>query len=308
MKDIIVAGKERLVMTELQLSNLPDLPQRASIVEAASNIWPEAGVVAIWVGGSLARGAGDLFSDVDFRVAVTQDQLAAWKTPRFEHIFTHTTVAGQAVMQFGDDAVLHHLVLSNGEIFDFFVQSATRLPTREPLLILGCRSDEFERKLAGQNSIPPVERQAVDGEVVRDLLISFWINSHKHRKVLYRGLDVMATLGLHIEQSLLLRLWYIDVSGQDCGDVRRQTIHSLTEVVQTIERAMGPQALALLGAPMRDRQELCQTIERNRQAVSQHLARRLAQRYGFEYPGELEETVLRGWEVFLGEQKEDHKA
>ncbi len=279
MKDIIVVGKERLVMTELQLSNLPDLPQQASIVEAVSNIWPEAGVVAIWVGGSLARGAGDRFSDVDFRVAVTPEQLAPWKTPRFERIFTHTAVAGQAVMQFGDDAVLHHLLLSNGEIC--------------------CRSDDFERKLAEQNSIPPVERQAVDGEVVRDLLVSFWINSHKHRKVLYRGLDVMATLGLHIEQSLLLRLWYIDVSGQDCGDVRRQTIHSLTEVVHTIERAMGSQALALLGTPMRDRQELCQAIERNRQAVSQHLGPRLARQYGFEYPAALEEAVLRGWEVFL---------
>ncbi len=299
MKDIIVAGKERLVMTGLQLSNLPDLPQRASIVEAASNIWPDAGIVALWLGGSLARGTGDLFSDVDFRVAVTPEQLAPWKIPRLEHIFTHTALVGQAVMQFGDDAVLHHLMLSNGEIFDFFVQSATRLPTREPLLILGCRSEEFERKLAGQNSIPPVERQAVDGKVVRELLVSFWINSHKHRKVLHRGLDVMATLGLHIEQSLLLRLWYIDVSGQDCGDVRRQTIHSLTEVVHTIERAMGSQALALLGTPMRDRQELCQAIERNRQAVSQHLGPRLARQYGFEYPAALEEAVLRGWEVFL---------
>jgi hypothetical protein len=211
-------------------------------------------------------------------------------------------------MQFGGDAVLHHLVLSNGEIFDFFVQSATRLPTREQLLILGCCCDEFECKLVRQNDIPPVERQAVDvdGEVVRDLLVNFWINSHKHRKVLYRGLDLMATFGLHIEQSLLLRLWYIEVSGQDCGDVRRQTIHSLTEVVQTIERAMGPQALELLGAPMRDRQELCQAIERNRQAVSQHLGRHLAQRYGFDYPAVLEETVLRGWEVFPARQRERH--
>ena len=273
-------------------------------MEAASNIWPEAGVVALWVGGSLARGAGDIFSDVDFRTAVAPEQLEPWKTPHFERIFTHTVVVGQAVMQFGDDAVLHHLVLANGEIFDFFVQSATRLPTREPLLILGCRSDEFERMLTGQNSIPPMERQAVDGEVVRELLVSFWINSHKHRKVLHRGLDLMASLGLHIEQSLLLRLWYIDVSGQDCGDVRRQTIHSLTEVVQAIEQAMGPQALALLGVPMRDRQELYQAIEGNRQGVLQHLGRRLAQRYGFEYPAALEETVLRGWEKFLeGEQR-----
>src|SRR5260370_42216315 len=112
----------------------------------------------------------------------------------------------------------------------------------------------------------------------------------------------MATVGLDVEQGLLLGLWYIEVSGQDCGDMRRQTIHSLTEGVHTIERAMGPQALALLGAPMRDRQELCQAIERNRQAVSQHLGRHLAQQYGFDYPAVLEGTVLQGWEVFMGER------
>jgi len=61
MKDVIVVGKEGLLMTELQLSNLTDLSQRASTVEAASHIWPDDGVVALWVGGSLARGAGDLF-------------------------------------------------------------------------------------------------------------------------------------------------------------------------------------------------------------------------------------------------------
>ncbi len=90
--------------------------------------------------------------------------------------------------------------------------------------------------------------------------------------------------------------------------MRRQTIHILTEVVQTIERAMGSQALALLGAPMRDRQELCQAIESNRQGVSQHLGRHLARQYGFAYPAVLEETVLRGWEVFLAGQGEYHNA
>jgi len=58
-----------------------------------------------------------------------------------------------------------------------------------------------------------------------------------------------------------------------------------------------PKALALIGAPMRDRQELCQ-------AVSQHLGRRLAGRYGFDYPAALEEAVLRGWEMFLEGGKE----
>lgn len=294
-------------MIELQLSSLPNLPQRETVVEVASVLWQDAVVVALWIGGSLASGAADQFSDVDFRVAVAPDQLAHWKAPRFEQIFAGAPVVGRTMLQFGDDALLHHLVLSNGVIFDFFVQSTTRWPTQEPLLILGCHSEVFERLLAGQNSVPHVARQAVSGEMLHDLLVSFWVNSHKHRKVLYRGLDLMATQGLHIEQSMLMRLWYMEVSGQDCGDVRQQTIHSLTEVVRIIDQAVDPQALALLGAPMRDRQDLYQTIERDRQVVS-HLGRRLAQRYDVEYPAALEATALQGWQAFLaGEQGEQHK-
>ncbi len=291
------------MITELHLNNFPKLPQQETIAVAASNIWLDAGVVALWVGGSLASGAGDLFSDVDFRVAVAPDQLPSWKAPRFEQIFTHASVVGRSSMPFGDDAVLHHLVLSNGEIFDFFVQSIMRLPTQEPLLILGCRDDDFERILTEQNIVPPVKMQAVRGEIIRELLVSFWISSHKHRKVLYRGLDLMVTLGLHMEQSMLLRLWYIEVSGQDCGDMRRQTIHSFTKVVQTIEQAKGSQALMMIGAPMRNRLEIYQTIERNRQAISQELGRQLAQKYGFEYPSFLEATVLQGWQEFLAEER-----
>lgn len=291
------------MLSPLQTDNLPDLPQRTTILEAASNLWPDPTVVALWIGGSLARGAGDLYSDVDFRVAVAPEHFAPWRTPPFDQIFTHTSVVGQNTMTFGEAAILHHLILSDGEIFDFFVQSTSHPPTSEPRLILGCRDQEFATLLSAHNVIPPVHRQPVNGETVRELLVSFWINSHKHRKVLHRHLDLMATLGLHIEQSLLLRLWYIDITGQDCGDARRQTIHSLTELVHTIQQALGPQALALIGAPMRDRHELYQTIEHNRQAVSQHLGPSLAHKYNFPYPSALETTTLQGWQTFLSTQQ-----
>lgn len=292
--------EEPSMITELQLNKLPDLPQREMIVEVATNLWQDAGVVALWVGGSLASGKGDLLSDIDFRVAVEPEQLARWEAPPFERIFPRTVVVGRRLLRFGDNGLLSHLVLSNGVILDFFVQSTARRPTQEPLLILGCRSEEFEQLLHEQNSIPPVNRQAVDGTMLAKLLVGFWINSHKHRKVLYRGLDLMVTQGLSFEQEILIRLWYIEASGQDCGDVRQQTIHSLTEVVCVIDRSFGPQALRQVGAPMRDRQEIIQTVERHRQLVSQ-LGRRLAHRYDFEYPAALEATVIEGWQAFLAQ-------
>jgi len=289
-------------MPELELSHLPDLPQRETIVGVASNLWPDASVVALWIGGSLASGAGDRWSDVDFRIAVAPDDFAPWRSPRFDQIFTQVSVVGRVVLPFGADAVLHHLVLSNGVIFDFFVQSTTRLPTLEPLLILGCRSADFERILAEQNGVPRVEMQPVSGEAVHNLLVRFWIDSHKHRKVLSRGLDLTAIIGLRLEQSMLIRLWYIEASGQDCGDISRQTIHSLTQVVRAIAQALGPEALELIGAPMRNRQELYEAIERHRWAISRELGPRLAQRYGFAYPAALEAATVQGWQEFLDGQ------
>ena len=243
------------MLTDLQLTLLPKLPQRSTIVAAATTLWANESVVALWVGGSLASGVGDQFSDVDFRVAVDSTLLSSWKSPHFDEIFRTSPVEGQVLIPFGDEAWLHHLVLMNGEIFDFFVQSTARQPTREPLCMLGCRSQEFEQMLAAANKVPPVTRQPVDAEVVKELVVSFWLNSHKHRKVLGRGLELMATLGVHTETDLLLRLWYIEASGLDCGDVRRQTIHSFTDCIRTVEAAIGPRALALLGVPLRDRRE-----------------------------------------------------
>ena len=285
-------------MNELRLNELPDLPQRITIVEVASQIWHDDQVVAVWIGGSLARGAGDVFSDVDFRVAVAPEQIEDWKTPSFEHIFTRAAVVGQNFLQFGNGAFLHHLVLANGEIFDFFVQSTEQLPTAEPLLILGCRNAAFERTLLERNIVPQIQMQAVEKETIKRLLVSFWINTHKHRKVLHRGLDLMVTQGVHGERNMLMRLWYIQATGEDCGDTTRQTIHGLTRIVHSIEQAIGPQALELIGAPMRNRQEIYQAIELNRAVVSQ-VGRQLAQMYEVDYPSALEATVVQGWAEFV---------
>lgn len=285
-------------MNKLDLSELPDVPQWATIVEIASKLWNNDQVQAIWIGGSLARNAGDAYSDIDFRIAVAPQQLEHWKTPDFAQIFFQVSVVGQTFLQFGDDAFLHHLVLSNGEILDFFAQSTGRTPTAEPLLVLYCRDPAFAQLLAERNTVPQIQMQTVNKEALQQLFTGFWINTHKHRKVLHRGLDLMVTQGIHLERQTLLRLWYIQASGEDCGDMMRQTIHSLTAIVRTLEQAMGSQALELVGAPIRNRQELIQAIEHNRTAFSQ-VGQQLAQQYEATYPSALEATALQGWQEFL---------
>ena len=267
---------------KLQFDHLPHLSQRATIVEISTRLWQNDQVLALWLGGSLARGAGDIFSDVDYRVAVAPQDLPAWREPDFAAIFTGAPVVGQQALSFGKDSLLHHLVLSNGEIFDFFVQSCAQEPTPEPRLILGCRDEQLAQALSTRSHVSRGQstKQEAQAASVQDLLIAFWINTHKHRKVLHRGLDLMVNFGIDTEKSLLLRLWYIELSGEDCGDLRRQTIHSLTRIIRTLEQTMGDEARAVVGGPMRDRQEISRAIERNREAIAR-LGRSLAQKYDF---------------------------
>lgn len=285
---------------ELRLDLLPQLPQCATIREVSTRLWHHDQVLALWLGGSLARGSGDAYSDVDYRVALAPQHLPGWQPPDFATIFASATVVGQQALVSGQGPALYHLVLSSGEILDFWVQSTAQDPTPETRLVLGCRDERFARTLEHGSQGAP-EWQQAQAASMQELLTAFWITTHKHRKVLHRRLDLMAHFGMAIEHSLLLRLWYISISGKDCGDLRRQTIHSLTDVIGALEQAAGDEARALVGAPHRLRHELYRAIENNRAFVAR-LGRSLAQTYGFPYPEELEATVQQSWQRFRAEQ------
>ena len=285
-------------MDELHLDQLPELPQRDTIRDVATALWQQPEVIAVWLGGSLARGAGDVYSDVDLRVAVHSVDLRTWEESAFERVFAYSPVVGHQFLRFGDDAFLHHLILANGVLFDFYVQSSESELSPEPHQVLGCRSDLLASRLEqSQTALPVITPEPPRTETLRSLLVDFWINSHKHCKVLHRNLDLLCLRRIHAERDLLLRLWYIQVSGKDYGTTR-ETIHSQTEIVQAVERARGPEAQRTLGAPTRNREELLRVIELHHEAVSQ-LGREFAERYGFPYPSDLEATVLRSWRNFV---------
>lgn len=287
-------------MAELDLAALPDLPQTATLRRVAPRLWAHSRVAAIWIGGSLARGAGDAYSDVDLRAAVAPEDLPAWRAPDLDTLFDGAVI-GQHPLRFGDDAILHHLVLANGDIFDFLAQTTTRTPTAEPLLVLGCRDADFARALAAADHEPPADGVPATPEAVRQLVVDFWINTHKHRKVLHRGLDLMIPAGLHGERMLIMELWYLRATGELPGPRQRQTIHGLTSFVRAVDTAGGTEALALLGAPLRDRGEMAAAIAHHRVVVAE-LGRQLAMRYGFAYPAALEEMVAREWRAFQAER------
>ena len=178
------------------------------------------------------------------------------------------------------------------------IQSAEAAPGVEPTLMLGCRDEAFADVMARSSPASERETVPVTGDLVRRLIVELWVNSHKHRKVLYRQLDLMFPAASYFNWQMLMRLWYISATGHDANREHFSGIHGLTELVRAVEGSYGSAPLALCGAPTRTHEEICAAIEQYQDVIAT-LGRPLAERYGFDYPEELEEMTRREWAAFL---------
>ncbi len=279
------------------LELLPPLPQVPPLRRMVSALWAREDVAALWLGGSFARGEADAYSDLDLRVAVAPDRLPAWSDLDPATLIGEPIVGTQRMGWVG--TAFYHVVLENGVIVDLLVQSTDQAPPEDYTLPLACRDDAFGALLASAH-LPPAEELAADPETIRQSIVDFWISSHKHAKVIGRGLDPIVLFGLGLEQPVLMRLWYVAATGRDLG-TQRATIHTMTRTARAIEA--GPDAeetLRVLGAPRLTTDDRLRAAEISRDEVAR-VGRLLATRLGFAYPEALEHTVRASWVRFLAD-------
>jgi predicted nucleotidyltransferase len=283
-------------MADLDLSLLPNLPQRARLVRILTELWIDPNVVALWLSGSLARGEADPHSDVDLHVALRPEAFDPERLPDSATILHDEAVAVLRI-RIGLHKLVHHMLLVDGEIYDVSVQSPELEPSEEARLVLDCRDEMFGAMLDGGRDevIPPVP---VDGEAIQQLLVSFWMTQQKHLKVLHRGLSLLAWEGEIRARQDLIRLWSMLATGCDPGPVYRMTVHTLTPVIRTVQELTGTDGLALVGAPLGNEAEIIASSARLRDEFAR-VGRALAERFGFEYPADAEQTVRRSWQEFL---------
>lgn len=291
---------------ELCLDKLPaELPQTGRLREVATNLWKRDDVVALWLGGSFADETADRYSDIDLRVAVPPESIAHWKALDERAL---CDILGRPCLahergDYGPFAILHHTLLADGDIYDLFVQSTEHEKHEHSVLILGCRDATFAVRLkafaTGQKDVDPTP---ADGEEIAHLIRAFWFNTHKHRKVFARGLDLLSSVGINVERAMLLRLWYASITGLDGGEAR-PNIFALSERYRVVRRQMGARAMQILGAPLSSREHMIVHIEQLRNEVGA-VGRQLAGRLGFEYPEQLEAMVRESWEQFESDEKD----
>lgn len=278
----------------LDFSLVPDLPQTALLTEIATELFASVEVRAIWLGGSLARGQGDAFSDIDLRLFVSDESFSETELPVAATTLRRTAVVWLP-MNFGT-GVLHHLMLDSGTIVDLFVQKATAQPSPEARLLLGVKEEALAAKLREGADPPPPTFEPIDPQVLERLLATFWISQQKHLKVIYRGLGLVAWQGEHFIRQEVVKLFFIYATGLDCGN-SIGSIHIMSPVARAIQAAFGEETLALLGTPRRTIPELLEHA-RSLQDTVARMGRTLCARHDAAYPEAAEATVRRNWQSF----------
>ena len=278
-------------MRDINLGLLEHGPHAKLIRDMASRCSADRSIQAIWVGGSLAAGQGDAYSDVDFRIAVEPGQIDRWMSPDWGQ-YLPIRPSGGLLMRFGEQALLHHLVLADGTIVDFYVQDTTRQNPEPSLVILACRNAEFRATLEGFASPAAALVREIDGAVVRQFLVDYWITTHKQLKALARQYDYSSFVGLYHERMALLRAWYMQAVGKDIDS--RATLHMLGALHKGLAGKLTEQQHSILGLPSRTPEETVAVIE----AIRAEMARVgswLADTHEFAYPHDLEDVVRRVW-------------
>jgi hypothetical protein len=278
-------------MSDIDLGSLEPGPHANLIRDMASKCSLDSSIQAIWIGGSLAAGRGDAYSDVDFRIAVEPGHVDRWTNPDWGR-YLPIRPCGGLLMRFGEQALLHHLVLADGTIVDFYIQDTTQQNPEPNLVILACRNQEFRSKLEGFARPAAVLVREIDGAVVRQFFVDYWITTHKQMKALARKYDHFSFVGLYLERMALLRAWYMQAVGKDIDS--RVTLHMLGALHRGLDGKLTPAQHTILGLPSRTPAETVTVIEAIRAEMA-CVGRWLADKHGIAYPHELEDVVQRVW-------------
>ena len=278
-------------MSDINLGLLEHGPHANLIHTMASKCYADSDIQAMWVGGSLASGTGDIYSDIDFRIAVEPGELDRWANPNWAD-YLPIESAGGVMMRFGEHALLHHLVLSDGTIVDFYVQDTTKHNPEPKVVVLACRNEAFGKMLESFAQPAAMLVREIDGAVARQFFVDYWITTHKEMKALARKYDHASFVGLFYERMALLRAWHMQIAGKDIN--ARATVHMLGKLHQGLGDAITEQQHNILGLPSQTPEQTVLAIDAIRAEMAR-VGRWLAEKYQFDYVYELEAVVQHAW-------------
>ena len=110
---------------EIDLSLLPLCRKASRLAEIVTDLWADPNVVAIWLGGSLARGRGGSVQRCGLAGGVAADVYDPERIPAAAGRLSAAAVT-RLRFHFGGEAVLWHMMLEDGTIYDLHLQPISR--------------------------------------------------------------------------------------------------------------------------------------------------------------------------------------
>ena len=273
-------------------------PQFALLERLTEALKSNPAVAAIWLGGSFGRGAGDQLSDLDIRVQLRSGLDSELTRLEFPVGAGIPKVVHLVKISLGDKGLLQHSILESGDVVDLEVLTADYPIGTEHRRIIWCPDPQLQLELQNfKEGHAATRRDPVIPANVRETICSALLVNLKEARVIHRGLLAVATFGFQHERATLMRLWFIDSTGFDCGDLERQNITSSTPAIREIACHRGDQIMELLGMPLRTSAEqyhATQVICAEVKTVGE----RLAKRYNFDFPTALYDANRAVWSRF----------
>ncbi|MFZ1746400.1 MAG: nucleotidyltransferase domain-containing protein, partial [Nitrospirales bacterium] len=161
-------------MTTISLDHIPDTPHLDLLQSLAELAWANPAIQAIWVGGSIASGKSDQESDIDFRIAIDKPTVEAWAQVDWDTLLPIPPV-GMTTLRFGPKAILHHMLLANGILLDYLIQTCDRPYPEVAVKLIAARNEELADTIRSFSGAETSVHVAVDPDRVEQLFVDYWI-------------------------------------------------------------------------------------------------------------------------------------
>ena len=213
--------------------DMTELPQLAILPGLVRHLLRLDFVDEVYLSGSLGRGQGDRYSDVDLQVAVTRN-FSDFLSPTILAELLGAPPLALKQINLGPHLWLHNMILADGTMLD-----------------LVCRTDiEFAdteqwTRLDGREW-PPIDLevpkpstawapQAATADEIAEAVELFWVTIHKHRRGLIRKQDLAIWTGIRYSICDLLRLQFIAATDRDPGGLMHMGIYELSGTSNWLE-------------------------------------------------------------------------
>ncbi len=213
------------------------LPQWAELPTLVRNLYDLSPVRAVFLAGSLGRGEGDEWSDLDLQVHVDRSFSDFLDDAQIQAVTGDPPVALER-FKLGADGWMHHLILANGTFVDLLCR--TELSAAETRLWVSLPADMTSPPAVVARHPKTWTPQPIRPDEVARLVFRYWITMHKHRRGMARRQDLVIWTGIRHSIALLVRLEFIAATGQDCGDPTRMAIYELSGVDAWLTDAGSP--------------------------------------------------------------------